>query len=63
MGIAPRTTRFLDFGGQIKGGPRRPYLRRGRYIYNAFFTKRDEFEDAMSAAIVKVARDAGIEVT
>ncbi len=56
---------WLDFGGRI--GPDRsvvrPFLPQGRYIYNAYFRRRGEFVDAMSDALIKVARQAGIEVT
>ena len=56
---------WLDFGGHV--GPNRsverPFLTNGRYIYNAFFRRRGEFVDAMSDALIKVARQAGIEVT
>lgn len=55
---------WLDFGGKIPRGPRRPFIgRTGRYIYRAFFARRDEFVDNLSEQLVKVARDAGIEVT
>lgn len=55
---------WLDFGGKIPRGPRRPYIgRTGRYIYNAFFRRRDEFTAGLSEALVDVARQAGIEVT
>lgn len=53
---------WLDFGGRIRSG-NRPFLTNGRYIYNSFFRKRDEFEDAMVDALVTVGRQAGLEVT
>jgi hypothetical protein len=58
---------WLDFGGSV--GPnrsvQRPFLKEGRYLYNAYFRKRasGEFVDVMSKALIKVARSAGIEVT
>ncbi len=58
---------WLDFGGRI--GPdrsvERPFLPEGRYIYNAFFRKRatGEFTDAMSDALTRIGREAGLEVT
>jgi hypothetical protein len=54
---------WLDFGGRIPRGPRRPFLGNGRYIYNAYFRHRDEFADHIRNGIVKVANQAGLEVT
>lgn len=63
---------WLDFGGQIgnRSGKavgergKRPFLKEGRYIYDAYYRKRDsgEFVEAMSKALTKVARAAGLEV-
>lgn len=54
---------WLDFGGQA-GRVSRQFRKKGRYLYIAYFRKRDsgEFEEAMSAALIKVAGSAGIEV-
>lgn len=57
---------WLDFGGQIgTRGPRRPFLKEGRYIYNAYFkAKRSgRFQESLEKNLVDVARSAGIEVT
>lgn len=59
---------WLDFGGRVgpRGSVTRPFLgRTGRYIYNAYFKRRDsgEFQQGLSDALVKVARAAGLEVT
>ena len=55
---------WLDFGGRLPSGPRRPFIgRTGRYIYHAFFRRRDEFTADLSDRLVDVARSAGIEVT
>ena len=58
---------WLDFGGSVgrRRSVRRPFLDKGRYIYAAYFRARDSgrFEDALSAGLVKVAKDAGLEVT
>ena len=58
---------WLDFGGAVgRGrGQKRPFLKRGRYIYDAFYRRREagDFQDALSRSLVKVARSAGIEVT
>ena len=50
---------------RIPRGPSRPFLPKGRYIYNAYFRRRDsgEFQDALQDGLVDVARQAGIEVT
>jgi hypothetical protein len=54
---------WLDFGGRIPRGPSRPFLPKGRYIYAAFFRRRDEFTDRLQDRLVEVAHAAGIEVT
>ena len=55
---------WLDFGGK---GPNnrpapRPFYSDGRYLWKALIVKRDEFNAAMTYALVDVARQAGIEV-
>lgn len=56
---------WLDFGGRVgrRRSVRRPFLSEGRYIYRAFYDNRPRFLDAMTDAIMKVARSAGIEIT
>jgi hypothetical protein len=54
---------WLDFGGRIPRGPRRPFLTRGRFIYHAYFSHRDEFRGRMQDGIIKLARDAGVEIS
>lgn len=62
---------WLDFGGQIgaRAGKargqrgRRPFLKDGRYVYRSYDRKRPEFIEAMRDGLVKVARDAGVEIT
>jgi hypothetical protein len=56
---------WLDFGGRLPRGASRPFLKEGRYIYNAYFRARDSgrFQDALQDGLVDVARKAGIEVT
>jgi hypothetical protein len=55
---------WLDFGGRV--GPRksvrRPFIGDGRYIYPALAEKRDEFQEAMVAALVEAAESAGLVV-
>ena len=57
---------WLDFGGRVgrNRSVHRPFKRKGRYIYRAYFRARDsgEFQDTLNASLVDVARKAGIEV-
>jgi hypothetical protein len=57
---------WLDFGGKV-GRNRsvdRRFYKHGRYLYRAYFDKRDsgEFVDAISRALRGVAETAGLEV-
>lgn len=56
---------WLDFGG--RGGRNkkvvRPFFKSGRYLYPAFVGRRDEVQQRLVAALLQVARDAGLEVT
>jgi hypothetical protein len=58
---------WLDFGGRVgrRNSVRRPVIADGRYIYPAYFKNRDSgrFQEAMSDAVIDIARQAGIEVT
>lgn len=56
---------WLDFGGRVgrRKSVRRPFLKDGRYIYASYDKRKGEFVEAMQDALVKVASDAGIEVT
>jgi hypothetical protein len=57
---------WLDFGGHVgkSRSVRRPFLKEGRYIYNAYFKNRDSgrFQEALSESLIDVARLAGVEV-
>lgn len=58
---------WLDWGGRVgrKRSVRRTYIPvTGRYLYRAYFKKRDDgsFEAALEDALQKVARDAGIDL-
>lgn len=55
---------WLDFGGRVgrKKSVKRPFLKHGRYIFQAYADKGDEFAEVLSKALVQVARDAGVEV-
>lgn len=56
---------WLDFGGRVgrRKQTKRPFIGDGRYIYPALSAKRDEFEEALRAALVESAKTAGFEVT
>ena len=58
---------WLDFGGRVgrRRSVRRPFLPKGRYIYNAYFRARDSgrFQDVLQDGLLDVAHKAGIEVT
>lgn len=64
---------FLDFGGTVgrghKLGPnmgsvKRPFFKDGRYLYQAYFRRRDsgEFERDVRRELIRVAMEAGLEV-
>lgn len=56
---------WLDFGGRVgrKKSVKRPFIGDGRYLYPALRAKRDEFEAAVTRALIGAAESAGIEVT
>ena len=55
---------WLDFGGRVgKGGSvKRPFLKHGRYIYNAYFDNQARYAELVEQALLDVARTAGVEV-
>lgn len=58
---------WLDFGGEgrRRGRPSaRPFRKEGRYLYPAYYRKRDsgEFEQILTTALRRVARSAGLEM-
>lgn len=58
---------WLDFGGRV-GKYRqivRPFIKDGRYLYNAYYRLRDtgKIQQTMQEALVDLARKAGMEVT
>lgn len=57
---------WLDFGGRVgrKKSVKRPFKKKGRYIYAAYFRARDsgELTDTAEKALLKVVQAAGIEV-
>lgn len=58
---------WLDFGGRVgkHKSVKRPFLKEGRYLYDAYFDKRDSgvFQDILTTALRDLAASAGIEVT
>jgi len=57
---------WLDFGGRVGRGKRtrRQFLKHGRYLYPAYFAKRDsgEIQRVLERALLGVARSAGVAV-
>lgn len=58
---------WLDYGGEgrIKGRPaKRTFVKQGRYLYPAYFKKRDsgEFGTILTTVLLDVVKAAGIEV-
>lgn len=60
---APHTP-WLDFGGSVGpgGAVKRPFLREGRYVYPGLAHHRDDIIDLMQSGLVRVVRDAGLDV-
>lgn len=55
---------WLDFGGRVgkRGSVTRPFIKHGRYIYNAYFDNQSRYADLVEKALLDVARAAGVEV-
>ena len=56
---------WLDYGGEgrIAGRPpKRDFKKGGRYVYPAFHANRSKVEDVLERGLLKVVRDAGLEV-
>ncbi len=55
---------WLDFGGRTgrNRSVERPFYTDGRYLYPTLRKVRPEIEEALRGALVKVARDAGLDV-
>jgi hypothetical protein len=54
---------WLDFGGKVGRHKtvKRPFLKRGRYIWDAYADNADKVEQQFTSALVDVARDAGLD--
>lgn len=57
---------WLDFGGRVgrNRSVERPFRKRGRYLYMAYFEQRDSgaFAEALEQALIEVANQAGVEI-
>ena len=55
---------WLDFGGRVgrNRSVARPFYSDGRYIYDGYFKKRDEFGEVLTRALLGVAAQAGVVV-
>lgn len=55
---------WLDFGGRVgvNKSVRRPFLKKGRYIYPTIAEHGDEIKKNVEQTLVNVARKAGFEV-
>lgn len=55
---------WLDFGGAVgkQRSVTRPFLKNGRYVYQALYTKEAEIRTAVEKALLDVCAAAGIEV-
>lgn len=56
---------WLDFGGRVgrKRSVARPFIKEGRYIYPGFTRQRDEVHARLVKSLLRVAQDAGMDVT
>jgi hypothetical protein len=55
---------WLDFGGAVgkRSSVRRPFLKNGRYIYDAYFRNRDRFRTVLENQLVNIVVNDGIKV-
>jgi hypothetical protein len=55
---------WLDFGGKVGRGRSvsRPFLKHGRYIYNAYFDNQAKYAQLVEQALFDVAAQAGVEL-
>lgn len=55
---------WLDFGGRVgrNRSVRRPFLKDGRYIYDAYFDNSRRFGEVLEESLIDVAREAGVEI-
>lgn len=55
---------WLDFGGKVGRGKSvsRPFLKDGRYIYDAYFRNKARYAEMLEKSLLDVAVQAGVEV-
>lgn len=55
---------WLDFGGNTgrNGSAHRPFLRRGRYMYPAYFKLHDDIITTLSDGLARLAQEVGLTV-
>lgn len=56
---------WLDFGGSVgrNNSVKRPFIKRGRYIWPAFVDEKPKIEQTLIQALVAVAHRAGVGVS
>jgi hypothetical protein len=52
---------WLDFGGNT-GRAKRPFLKRGRYIYRSYHDNQAKYGELVEQALLDVARSAGVGI-
>ena len=55
---------WLDFGGKVgrKRSVHRPFLKHGRYIYNAYFDNQPRYAQLLEQGLLDVAARAGVVI-
>lgn len=55
---------WLDFGGRVgrRRSVSRPFLKNGRYIYDAYFDNRERYGELLEQGLLEVASAAGVEI-
>lgn len=55
---------WLDFGGKVgrNRSVTRPFLKHGRYIYDAYFDNQARYAELLERGLLDVAAAAGVEV-
>jgi hypothetical protein len=55
---------WLDFGGRVgrRRSVSRPFLKSGRYIYDAYFDNRSRYGELLEQGLLEVAASAGVVI-
>lgn len=55
---------WLEFGGRVgrKRGIKRPFLKGGRYLFDAYADVQPRFAEVLERSLIDVARETGIEM-